>query len=382
MAGSAMPTKRFGNYELSQCLGQGGMGEVYMAERIGEQGVRKRVALKRMRPEYAKNPVIVERFFTEVRTGARLEHPNIVQVFDFGSEPEPYLAMEYVEGVSLEALLIRLGQRQITLEVPAAVYIAVQVARAVDYAHRLEDEAKTPLGIVHRDISPANVLLSVEGTVKLGDFGLAQVADNRLEVYGAIPVGRVVYMAPEQLSGGHVDARADIFAFGIVFWEMLTGQRLITSNDPQSIYHYHRDQSPPPPSSVHSSVWPELDHIVEACCRFDSHARPPSAQSVVLALKEAEQHHGATYGPEQLARLVAWAFPERGWDKPHPDEPPAQPSFQERMSLAMAAPKQPTDQNKIIGLPPWAFWLVVVSGGVLFIAVVAFILGFISSAVL
>src|SRR5688500_18819345 len=138
------------------------MAVVYQGERTGDVGFKKKVALKRMLPQYRRNPSLLERFAAEARTNARLDHPNLVQVIDFGIDPEPYLVLEFVEGIPLSSLLQRLVERGERLEISAACFIAAEAAQGLDHAHRKRDEQGSPLGIVHRDVSPQNVLLSNE----------------------------------------------------------------------------------------------------------------------------------------------------------------------------------------------------------------------------
>jgi len=192
-----MTHERFGAYTLHEKLGQGGMAVVYRGERVGEAGFRKRVAIKRILPQYRRDASLLERFAAEARTNARLDHPNLVQVLDFGIDPEPYLALELVEGVSLSQVMQRLLARGEKLDFSAMLFIAAEVANGLDHAHRKRGDDGTPLGIVHRDISPQNVLLSNEGAVKVSDFGLVKAADNVLKTASGITIGKLSYMAPD-----------------------------------------------------------------------------------------------------------------------------------------------------------------------------------------
>jgi serine/threonine protein kinase len=327
--------RTFGGYEVLQKLGEGGMAEVWLAERHGEEGFRQRVALKHIHPRYGNDPVLVERFATEARTNARLSHSNIVRVIDFGTEPIPYMALEYVEGISLNQLMYRMYQLSQSVDVAAAMFIAVAAAQALDYAHKLRDADGTPLGIVHRDVSPANVLVSVDGTPYVMDFGLVQVADNLLEAHGALPVGTYCYMAPEQLAGGHVDARADLYSLGVVLWEMLTSRRLIPENEPHAVHRFHAAAKIARPSELVADVPPDLDELTMQCLRLDPDARPPSAEAVSVALQRMLHERAPGYGREQLAKTVTWAFPERQWLREPPNLPAPQPASSDRARLAM-----------------------------------------------
>ena len=324
---------RLGEYSLIEKLGQGGMAMVYRAERVGEAGFKKKVAIKRMLPAYRRDRSLLERFAAEARTNARLDHPNLVQVVDFGIDPEPYLVMEFVEGVTLASLLQRLVDQRQQLEIAAACFIGAEAAQGLDYAHRKRDEQGNPLGIVHRDVSPQNVLLSNEGAVKVSDFGLVKAADSVVETGSGVPIGKMSYMAPEQAEHGTVDARADVFSLGIVVWEMLTMRTLMPPNDPARASAMLQACRFEPPSTYNPKVPPALDEIVMRCMAKSLEQRTPKAQALSMQLREVLHELAPGYGRDQLARLLTWAFPEKGWSIDEPHETAAQPSLAERLSM-------------------------------------------------
>ncbi len=328
---------RLGEYSLLEKLGQGGMALVYRAERVGEAGFKKKVAIKRMLPAYRRDRSLLERFAAEARTNARLDHPNLVHVVDFGIDPEPYLVMEFVEGVTLASLLQRLVDQRQQLEIAAACFIGAEAAQGLDYAHRKRDEQGSPLGIVHRDVSPQNVLLSNEGAVKVSDFGLVKAADNVVQTGSGIPIGKMSYMAPEQAQHVPVDARADVFSLGIVVWEMLTMRTLMPPNDPARASQMLVACEFKPPSRYNPKVPPALDEIVMRCLSRQPEQRTPSAQALSMQLREVLHELAPGYGRDQLARLLGWAFPEKGWIIDEPHETAAQPSAAERMSMPQIA---------------------------------------------
>ncbi|UJR84235.1 Hypothetical protein I5071_63070 [Sandaracinus amylolyticus] len=327
-----------GPYRLVERLGQGGMAVVYRAERTGDAGFKKKVAIKRMLPQYRRDPSLLERFAAEARTNARLDHPNLVQVLDFGIDPEPYLVLEFVEGVTLGAVMQRLAERNEMLDIAAVAYIGAEAASGLDHAHRKKGDDGTPLGIVHRDVSPQNVLLSNEGTVKVSDFGLVKAADNVLKTQSGVTIGKMSYMAPEQAQGVDVDARADVFALGVTIWEMLTIRSLIPPDDPQVAANLLRSGDFPPPSRFNPEVPPRLEKIVMQCLAIDPAVRTPSAQQLAQDLRELLHERAAGYGRQQLARFLQWLFPEKGWELPEPERPPAQPSADERASFVPPTP--------------------------------------------
>ncbi len=338
-------TETFGLYELLEKLGEGGMAEVFLAERRGEGGFRQKVALKRILPQFLTDQVLLERFMTEARTCARLAHPNIAHVIDFGTEPEPFIAFEYVTGVSVSGLMYRLYRWRQKMDCSVAMFVAATVAQALNHAHALQDDDGTPLGIVHRDVAPKNVLISNSGTPYLLDFGLAQVADSLLETHHAVPVGTFCYMAPEQLRGGHVDARADVFSLGVLLWEMLTTRQLISTNDPREVVEVHRRGDFPKPSSINPEVPADLDELTIQCLRFDPERRPFSAEAVSVPLQRMLHQRSPGYGPEQLAKTVHWAFPEKDWSRIRPHELAPQPEPHDRARLAWEARQEPPKRD-------------------------------------
>jgi hypothetical protein len=313
------------------------MALVYRAERVGEAGFKKKVAIKRMLPAYRRDPSLLERFAAEARTNARLDHPNLVHVLDFGIEPEPYLVLEFVEGVTLAALLTRLVEKRQQLEIAAACFIGAEAAQGLDHAHRKRDDEGSPLGIVHRDVSPQNCLLSNEGAVKVSDFGLVKAADNVVQTGSGVPIGKMSYMAPEQAGNAPIDARADVFSLGIVVWEMLTMRPLMPPNDPGRASQMLIACEFKRPSHYNKSVPPALDDIVMRCLTKASAERTPSAQALSMQLREVLHEIAPGYGRDQLARLLGWAFPEKGWVIDEPHETAAQPSMEERMSMPQIA---------------------------------------------
>jgi eukaryotic-like serine/threonine-protein kinase len=208
-------------YDIGGLVAEGGMAEIVAASAMTEAGVSKRVALKRIRSESSSDPAFVARFFDEVRLAMQLSHANVVQVFDFGRTEtnEFFLAMEFVEGVDLQRLLKVPGCERLP---PAeALHVVAQTLRGLDYAHRRTDPDNRPLGIVHLDVKPANVLVSFEGEVKLTDFGIARSRDARRPMVGIS--GTIPFMSPEQARGERVDLRSDVFSAGVLLYALLSG---------------------------------------------------------------------------------------------------------------------------------------------------------------
>ena len=279
----------FGRYRLIERIGAGGMAEIYKAVAIGEEGFERTVAIKRIRDEVGEVADIGKLFADEARLSAMLNHPNIVQVYDFGAvDGDYYIAMEYLKGHNLDEVLFALRRSGQRLEPALAVFVAHEVARALAYAHSLPDEQGRPLDIVHRDISPANVMLLQAGAVKLLDFGIARITSElRLAVtQGQALRGKCPYLAPEQITGGKIDHRSDIFALGVVLWEMLTGERLFAAESDLDSIANVLNRDIPAPSTVTAEVPAGLDAVVLAMLARDQEKRYASADVLANDLDE------------------------------------------------------------------------------------------------
>lgn len=227
---------QFGRYQLLERIAAGGMAEVFLARSFGVEGFEKRLVIKRILPELAQNPRFVGMFVHEAKLSVSLSHPNIVQVFDLGKVGDDhYMAMEYIQGRDLTQVLRVLRRNGERLPIPIAVTIAAAVARGLGYAHARSAPDGHPLHIVHRDVSPHNVMVSYEGDVKLVDFGIARLIGESAKEAGDVRRpggGKFAYMSPEQASGQALDGRSDIFSLGVVLFEMLAGRRLFADGDP------------------------------------------------------------------------------------------------------------------------------------------------------
>jgi eukaryotic-like serine/threonine-protein kinase len=234
--------KAVGRYQIVDRLAVGGMAELFKATLTGEHGFAKLVAIKKILPHLATDLSFVEMFIDEARITAQLDHRHIVQVFELGTDADtPYIAMQYVDGLDVLALLRECARSQIRLPPDLAALIARDVLDALDYAHHALDASGRPLGIIHRDVSPGNVLLSWRGDVKLTDFGIARAAERRHKTEAGTLKGKYGYMSPEQVSGSEVDPRSDLFSVGILLAEMVTARRLFTSTNDLDILLMVRD---------------------------------------------------------------------------------------------------------------------------------------------
>ena len=249
----------FGRYQLLGLLGQGGMGRLYIAERRGIQGFVKIVALKRIQPHLADSKQLREMFLNEARIAARLEHPNIVATYELGEVDSKYfISMEYLPGEDLSAIIA--GCQDGRMPVAIAVALTQQAAQGLHYAHEARDGQGKPIGLVHRDVSPRNIFVTYHGVVKLLDFGVVRGPDKQKSIPGVFK-GKYGYCAPEQIEGGHIDRRTDVFCLGIALWECLTGARLFEASTDVSTIDAVRSRPIEAPSTLRPEVPPELDAI-------------------------------------------------------------------------------------------------------------------------
>lgn len=304
--------EHIGPYRIVHPIALGGMGEVYLAALTRSGGFEKQVAIKRALPELMCQPAFVQLFEQEARLAALLSHRNIVQIFDFGRDPDAgaWLAMEYVRGVDLKTVL---DASSGAIPTPLAVEIAASCLRGLDYAHvRSTDPQGRPLGLVHRDVTPHNILLSYQGDVKLTDFGLARATAAGGEPRAGIR-GKFGYMSPEQAAGEVVDARSDLYAVGVVLYEMLTGQRAFWANDGVEaiLDRARRGATLAPVAEAAPNLHPALIRVVERAMGRGRDERYASAESFRLALLEAGRVAGAAPGTIELGEWLLGRFPPR-----------------------------------------------------------------------
>jgi serine/threonine-protein kinase len=229
----ARDRRTFGRYRLTDRLGEGGMSELFLAEASGVAGFTRAFVLKRLRPELARDKDAVAQFIDEARLQANLVHSNIVPVFDFGVvDGEYFMTQEFIDGRDLARLMERYGDRyNAGLELPLAFFIAHETLQALAYAHGRQDQDGAPLGIVHRDVAPGNIMVSMAGEVKLGDFGIVKSNSRVSRTQVGVVKGNANFMSPEQARGQGVDARSDLYSLGLALYYGLTGQLLYTGNN-------------------------------------------------------------------------------------------------------------------------------------------------------
>jgi serine/threonine protein kinase len=281
------PIRRFGRYTLIKKLATGGMAEIWLARQSGVAGFNRFVVIKKILSHLAEEETFRNMFLDEARMSAALTHPNIVQVYDLGEADETYfIAMEFILGENLAAIAWRGVKRQSPLSPVFAARIMADACKALDYAHRLKGSNGVPLEIVHRDISPQNILVTYEGEVKVVDFGIAKAASKSQHTKTGMLKGKFSYMSPEQCLGHNVDRRGDVFALGIVLYELCTGKRLFKHESELMILEMITKRRITPPSEVASNIPAELERIIMKALEKDVDVRFATAQDFQIELED------------------------------------------------------------------------------------------------
>ena len=297
-----MGYERFGSYNVHECLGAGGMASVHRATIDIGGGVIRDVALKRLLPQLADDKQFVEDFVREAKLAASLNHPNIVRILELGRTNNTYfIAMELVRGQSLLQLMKLAWTMRIATPIGIVVAIFDELLDALDYASSTTDLDGEPMEIVHRDLSPSNLIITDDGHVKIIDFGVAKALSGKFMTNTGLVKGKLSYMAAETLAGAALDRRADIFSIGVVMWELITGRRLFRGHNEYEVISRIRDGASEPPSTYNAACTPELDEIVMHALARKRDDRWPSAGVMRTALMTLRRTFKD--GP---ADIVAW----------------------------------------------------------------------------
>ncbi len=297
---------QFGKYVLDRWIAQGGMANIFTATYTGPLGFEREMVLKVILPDYAHHEAFIEMFLDEARLAARLYHPNIVQVLDLGNVGDYlYIAMEYVHGPSLSRAVARAKKEGRMMSPGLAVFIVLELLEALAYAHQRTDRAGNPLGIVHRDVNPQNILLSFDGQVKLTDFGVAKANVNLHESQAGVIKGKYSHMAPEQCLTKPVDGRADLFSVAIVLHELLTGKPLFHRPTAYEMMKAVVEEPVPPPSAINPKCPPELDGIVLRGLAKDPDKRYQTAMAFLDSLNLVAKRLQIVEGKHDLRQFLA-----------------------------------------------------------------------------
>lgn len=296
---------RVGRYELLLEIASGGMATVYIGRQFGAGGFERLVAIKRMHPHVAREPELAASFMDEARIASLIRHPNVVNVHDVhDADGEHLLVMDYVEGASLASVMRGARKRNERISRPAALRILVDALQGLHAAHEQCSLEGRPLSIVHRDATPHNILLGVDGSVRLTDFGIAKAAERSVNTAAGLAKGKFRYMAPEQARGGALDRRVDVFAMGIVAWELLTGARLFDAEGDGQVLLTITAGEYRKPTSVDPTIPADLEGIVMRALGLQPNDRYSSAQAFADAITAWGKQAGELASPSDVARLV------------------------------------------------------------------------------
>jgi serine/threonine protein kinase len=317
-------------------LAVGGMAEIFLARTTAMHGFEKMVVLKRMLPQYAESGDFIRMFLDEARLAATLAHPNIAQVYDIGEhEGQCFFTMEYVAGQDLRKVQ-HAARASIGLPLEHVVNIVIGVASGLHYAHEQVDRVGRPLGLVHRDVSPSNIIVTYSGGVKLVDFGIAKASTAQVATAVGTLKGKIPYMSPEQCRGAKLDRRSDIFSLGTVLWELSTGSRLFRGENEFAMLNRIANGDVPLPSTRRSNYPEDLEAIVMRALEGDREHRYATAQDLQIALEEFAREHKLSVSSAKLARFMGHLFAE-------------EIERQKKMLLAAAASKSTVTDTQRLG---------------------------------
>lgn len=302
---------KLGKYDLLERLATGGMAELFLARSSAKHGFEKTLVLKRILPAFAEQEDFIRMFMAEAQLAASLHHPNIAQVFDFGEEDGTFFfTMEYVAGRNLRQLLAAARKESASLPLGCALHIVVGVAAGLHHAHEHRDADNEPLQIVHRDVSPSNVIVTYEGNVKLVDFGIAKVAALGPATLSGSLKGKIAYMSPEQCRGELVDRRSDIFSLGTLLWELTTGRKLFSSNSNDlALLQKVEKAEVTPPSMVVPNYPSELEDIVLRAMSRDRDKRYKTALEMRMAIEEFAHTYRVPLTSTRVSSYMDSVFP-------------------------------------------------------------------------
>lgn len=335
-------TPKTGQYVLLERVGMGGMAEVFRAASVGVEGFERPVAIKRILPNLTADDEFVKMFVDEAKIAGQLQHPNIVAIFDLAREDEDlFITMEYVHGKDLRAILDKVqgkDGREGRLPIEVAVHATMKVADALHHAHFAHGPTGEPLHIIHRDISPQNVLVSFDGEVKVTDFGLAKAAGRAVQTQVGVVKGKLAYMSPEQLRGQALDYRSDIYGLGVLLWEMLAGTRLFLGRNEQETLRKVYEGNIPRPMSLRPEVHPELEAIVMRALSAEPADRFGTAEEMQEELTSFSYGVGPSINRHGMAAFMRRLFPNAA---PTISSAPPPPNYPHTLSPPHRQPPPP-----------------------------------------
>jgi serine/threonine protein kinase len=310
------PVKQFGRFTLFRKLATGGMAEIWLARQSGLAGFTRFVVIKKILSHLAEEETFIRMFQDEARMSAQLVHPNIVQVYDLGeAQGTFFIAMEYIAGENLAAITWRGVKRKQRFTPPFAARTIADACKALHYAHHLKGADGAPYQIVHRDISPQNLLVTYEGEVKVVDFGIAKAATKSQHTKTGMLKGKFSYMSPEQCRGDPVDMRSDVFALGIVLYELCTGKRLFKHESELMILEMITQRRVTPPSEVAPDIAPSLEAIIMRALEKERDERFATAQEMQISLEDYLRAESAPSTNTEIAHYMRALFADKMAEK-------------------------------------------------------------------
>ncbi len=342
--------EKFGKYELIRKIAVGGMAEIFLATYTGPEGFKKHVAIKRILPHLTEDSDFVTMFLDEARLVARFSHPNIVQIFELGQVKNVYfLAMEYVHGASMSRLLKACKKRKIELPVELGAKICSYACDGLEYAHNFTDPDGTPLNLIHRDVSPQNIMLSYDGVVKVLDFGIAKAAGNLYRTRTTSLKGKAAYMSPEQITQkSGLDRRSDIFAMGIVLYEFTTGHRPFQGDTELELMMAIVQSEPPDPRKYKPRLPQRLVDIIMTALKKDRRQRFQSAREMKSELEKLLLEQDKIVDSYDLANFIRRAMPPSATPVGYAVPTPSRPSIADQIEEALREAEKPKRKLKAV----------------------------------
>jgi len=306
----ALKPIRFGKYLLLEKIGTGGMAELYRAKIVGVQGFEKLIAIKRILPHLAEEEELVNSFIDEAKLAALLHHQHIVHIYDFGAIDDSYfIAMEYLLGKDLGIIIRKSRDKGQPLNLENALFIVSRICNGLDYAHKLRDFQGKALNIIHRDVSPQNILVTYEGDVKIVDFGIAKAATQSTKTQAGMIKGKVAYMSPEQAAGKTIDHRSDIFSTGTILYELVTGRRMFKGDTLQMLSRV-REAEFAPPEQVKEDLPAKVYEILHMALAKEPEQRYQSTAEMLIDLEECTYQLSMRPSARGLSRYMKMLFEE------------------------------------------------------------------------
>ncbi len=343
-----VPGSRLGRYEIVKRIATGGMAELFLARTVGLMSVQQVVVIKRILPQLASQNEFVEMFLDEARIAATLQHPNIVQMHDVGEENgNYYIAMEYLHGEDARSIMVATLKQQRRLPMPVALHMVVGVAAALQYAHEKVDFDGKPLKIVHRDVTPQNIVATFDGNIKLVDFGIAKASNRLNETRFGTLKGKVAYMSPEQCTGQPLDRRSDIFSLGIVLFELTLSRRLFRGKSDFEILKSIVEEPIPRPTAIDAQYPPELERIVLKALTRDAAGRYQTARELQIDLEEFARKNLIALGATTTSEFVSEIFGRKleAWRE-------ASTKGKSLMQILEEQPEVTLDEDEVVELSP------------------------------